>query len=347
MRIKVIIVSVLLLIGGYSIFWFQMADRAKMMTLDWIDNSESRLGGTKIYAGDVTVSGFPYRIIVQAASLNAVVPAGRIGAEPLSITAPIVSVVYQPWKPTHAIVVTDYFDAVFGSLDRPNLTITFDNVKSSVILDPSSMRLNNLSSVAGKVSWYRGVEMEVGESSVMEKAEFHLRRAVDGLQDQMSYDLPVNRAVFFKAQNADIKEFASTILGEKADEFKIEALLHATEQPDYTVLGLSNWRDEGGTLTIKSFDYGSTLSSIQLSGDLTLDENLKPLGAFDAKVVGMDIMLRRLAEDESISQMARLLLGAQSDNETMPDEVPLAISMQNGLLYLGPILLMELPAIIE
>lgn len=347
MRVKVIIVSVLLLIGGYSLFWFQMADRAKMMTLDWIENSESRLGGTKVFAGDVTVSGFPYRIIIEAESLNAVVPAGRVGAEPLSIIAPAVSVVYQPWKPTHAIVVTDYFDAVFGPLDRPNLTFTFDNVKSSIVLDPTSMQLNNLSSVAEKVSWYRGVEREADESSTMETAEFHLRRSADGAQDQMSYDLPVNRAVFFKAQNANIKEFASTILGEKADEFKVEALLHATEQPDYTFAGLSKWRDEGGTLTIRSFDYGSTLSAIQLSGDLTLDENLKPLGAFDANVTGMDIMLRRLAQDESIPQMARLLLQAQADNETMPDEVPLAISMQNGLLYLGPIMLMELPAIIE
>ena len=31
----------------------------------------------------------------------------------------------------------------------------------------------------------------------------------------------------------------------------------------------------------------------------------------------------------------------------LPEEVPLSISMQNGRLYLGPIMLMELPAIID
>ena len=347
MRVKITIASVLLLIVGYSIFWFQMADRVEQTTLEWIENSEARMGGVKIYVGDVAVSGFPYKIIIEASSLNAVIPAGRIGTEPLSIMMPEVAVIFQPWKPNHAIVVTDYFDAVLGSLNTPVINFTFDKVKSSLVLDPVTMELNNLSTIADKVSWYRGVEQARDEISVMHMAEFHLRRATGEVVDQTSFDLPVNRAIFFKAQDTTIKEFAASIIGEKADNIKIEALLHANEQPDYTVNGLSKWRDEGGTLSIRSFEYGTSKSSLKLSGDVTLDENLKPLGAFDATIIGIDGLIDNLSQNENISEMARLLLGGQAKPGKLPEEVPLSISMQNGLLYLGPIMLMELPAIIE
>ncbi len=347
MRFKFIVISVILLIAAYSFFWFQMADKAKQTTLDWIENSESRLGGIKTYVGDIAVSGFPYRIVIEASSLNALVPEGRFGADQMSINIPEVAVIYQPWEPTHAIIITDYFDVVVGSLHSPIRNISLDKVKSSVILDPSTMRLNNLSIVADKVSWFSGAQKEAGEGSQIEMAEFHIRRPVSEAAEQMSYDLPVNSAVYFKGQNAIIKELASTVLGERADQFKVEALLHANEKPDFTKLSLAKWRDEGGTLSIKSFEYGTSSAGINLTGDVTLDENLKPLGAFDANILGIAELLETLSENEELSEATRLMLKGQAQNETMPGEVPLSISMQNGMLYLGPIMLMELPAIVE
>ncbi|MEZ5757549.1 MAG: DUF2125 domain-containing protein [Emcibacteraceae bacterium] len=347
MRFKLIVASVLILIAGYSYFWFHLADQAKSTTLDWVENSEKRLNGTKIFVGDVKVSGFPYKIIIEASSLNAAVPAGRVGNQPLSIDVPEIAVIFQPWDPKHAILVTKYFDVTQGPLNKPDLNITFDDVKTSVILDPDTSELNNLSTVAEKISWYHGAQAEPTEISVMEKAQIHLRRSSGQPQSVESYDLPVNRAIYFKAENVLIREFANSILGEKADNFKIEALLHANEQPDYSVRGLSKWRDDGGTVSISSFEYGTSQSSLSLSGDVTLDENLKPLGAFDAKVVGMGRMLDQLSKNQTLPETARLLLKSQAENDSLAGEVPLSISMQNGLLFLGPIQLMELPAVVE
>ena len=288
MRIKIIIASVLLLIGAYSVFWFQLAGEVEETVLSWIEESEERRGGIKVFAGDVSVSGFPYRIVVEASSLNAILPAGMIGTEPASVMVPEVAVVFQPWKPNHAIIVTDYFDAVLGELADPVANVAFDKVKSSVIFDIETRELINLSFIADKVSWNRPGPQNSAENSELEKAEFHLRRQVGEAQEQVSFDLPINRAIFFKAQNATIKEFASTILGQKADQIKLEAFLHANEQPDYTKAGLSKWRDEGGTLSISTFEYGTAQAGISLSGDVTLDESFKPLGAFDTKVSGFE-----------------------------------------------------------
>lgn len=347
MRIKFLVGTVLLLIGGYSFFWYSLAEKAEQTTRDWIENSETRLGGIKSFVGDVEVSGFPYRIVVEASSFDAEIPAGRIAQDVVSINVPAVSVVFQPWEPNHAIIMTDYFDAVVGSLQDPELSMNFDGIRSSVIFDPVTMSLDNLSVVFNKIDWYPSGDQDAVNVSHLEDAEIHLRRATGIPEDQLSYDLPINRAIYFKASNAKIRELAGTILGEDADEIKIEALLHANEQPDYTRNALAKWRDDGGTVSIRSFEYGTAASAINLSGDATIDENFKPLGAFDANVTGIASMFLKLAENEELPELTRTLLRGQAQNETLPGQVPLSVSMQNGQLYVGPIMLMELPAVIE
>ncbi|MDG1708941.1 MAG: DUF2125 domain-containing protein [Emcibacteraceae bacterium] len=347
MRIKIIFISVLALIGAYSFFWFHLADQAKETTMAWIENSEERLNGIKLYVGDVTVSGFPYKIAIEATTLNATIPAGLYGKSSILLSFPEIAAVYQPWKPNHAIIVSDYMDAVFGELENPEYSIGLETIMSSLVFDVETNELNNLSITSGIVSWQHGLVGEGLEVSFLEQPEFHLRRTTGNPGEQTGYDLPVNRAVYFKAENALINEFKGTVLGESAEFIKIETLLHANKQPDYTVAGLSEWRDDGGTLSIRSFDYGTEAQNMSLNGDVTLDSNLKPLGAFDASVKGIGTLFGRLSENENLTGMARTLLRSQASNDQLPDAVPLAISMQNGQMYVGPIMIMELPAVID
>lgn len=347
MRLKLIVASVFLLIGAYSVFWFQLAGQVKETALNWIETSESRLDGIKVFAGDIEVSGYPYKIIVKASTLNAILPSGMFGSQAASVLVPEVAVVFQPWKPNHAIIVTDYFDVVLGELAEPEANFTFDKVKASVILDPDSRELNNLSLIADKMSWNLSGALESVEDSKLEMAEFHLRRSVGAAQEQIGFDLPINRAVYFKAENATIKELSSTILGEKAENIKFEAFLHANEQPDFSIAGLSAWRDDGGTLTIRTFEYETAETGIKLSGDVTLDENFKPLGAFDTKISGFENIIRAYSQNENLPQTTRMLLRSMSQDSNMPSEMELPISMQNGQLYLGPIMLMELEPVIN
>jgi hypothetical protein len=347
MRIKIILISVLVLIGAYSFFWFQLAGKAKVETLSWIENSEERLNGIKLFVGDVTVSGFPYKIAIEATTLNAAIPEELYGKEPILISFPKIAAVYQPWKPNHAIIVSDYMDGVIGELNNPAVSVSMEKIMSSIIFDVDTYEINNLSITSDMTSWQHGLPGEGHDVSFMEKAEFHLRRTTGNAAEQVGYDIPVNRAVYFKASNALINEFKETVLGENAEEIRIETLLHANKQPDYSVAGLSEWRDDGGTLSIRNFEYGSADQNMKLSGDVTLDENLKPLGAFDAKVTGIGELFRRLSENKNIPDLTRTLLRSQVDNNQIPEEVPLAISMQNGQMYVGPIMVMEVPAVID
>lgn len=347
MRFKIIVISVITLIAAYSLFWFKLADSAKETTLAWVENSEERLNGIKLFVGDVTVSGFPYKIAIEATTFNAAIPAGQITSEPILITIPQISAIYQPWKPNHAVIVTDYVDAVIGELSAPSVSINLETIMSSIIFDEATDELNNLSMIADLASWQHGLSGEGNEVSFMEKPQFHLRRNTGGDIQEMAYDLPVSRAIYFKSDAALINEFRNTILGENADQIKIETLLHANSQPDYNVAGLSKWRDDGGTLTISSFEYGSNEQKIKLTGDLTLDENLKPLGAFDASVTNIGSLFLRLSENNNIPEMARSLLKKQASAPSITEETKLSVSMQNGQMYVGPIMVMELPSVIE
>ncbi|MBT5187291.1 MAG: DUF2125 domain-containing protein [Kordiimonadaceae bacterium] len=341
MRFKLIVVSVLLLIAAYSVFWFQIADKVEQDTLAWIEKSKNSADGIKVFVGDLTVSGFPYKIAVEASSINVTLPAGLYNTQSISVMIPEIAVIYQPWKPTHAIVVTDYFDAVIGPLDAPTVNMNFDQVKASVILDPDTFKLDNLSVIAQEINWQKATV-----NSSMERAELHLRKSLSGLENASTFDLPVNQAVFFKAYNAEINEFKATILGQNADEIVLEAFLHANQLPDFTRSSLSAWRDDGGTLSIKTFEYGTTNNQVDLSGDLTLDESLKPLGAFDAKLSGLENIIGALAQNEGLSDTAKLLLQSQLQNNTEMKDIPISISMQNGMMYVGPIALIELEPII-
>lgn len=347
MRFKIIVISVVTLIAAYSLFWFKLADDAKEMTLEWVENSEERLDGVKLFVGDVTVSGFPYKIAIEATTFNAAIPAGKISDQPILVTIPNIATVYQPWKPDHAVIVTEYMDAVVGELSNPLVTINFEKVMSSVILDTETKELNNLSIMADLTSWQHGLSGAGNDVSFMQNPELHLRRNTGDNTPQTAYDLPINRAIYFKSGTALINEFKNTVLGENADQIKIETLLHANSQPDYNKDSLVAWRDEGGTLSISDFEYGADQQKIQLTGDVTLDENLKPLGAFDASVTGIGRLFARLSENENIPEIARMLLKNQSEAEQLPADVPLSISMQNGQMYVGPIMVLELPPIIE
>lgn len=340
MRAKILLAFTLLLIVGYSLFWFQLAKKVEKNTLDWIINSESRLNGTKFYVNDLSLSGFPYKIVIKASSLTASIPSGRFSTDPLLISIPEVAVVFQPWKPNHAIIIADYFNVELSLFNEQKANMAFDKVKSSIILDPVTNHLNNLSIVAESISWYYGDEIKINESPAVEDVEFHLRRSI---LLQNDYDLPVNSSVFFKASNLKINELSSIAFGVDENELRIDAQLHANKHPEYNVVELSKWRDEGGTISIRKFEYVTKDLVLSLTGDVTLDEELKPLGAFNANILSDGNLLNNLPKGLMNLQPKDPIPPGQTANQG----VSLSIRMQNGGLYLGPLMLMELWSVVK
>lgn len=341
MRFKWLVGAVLLVIGSYTAFWFVLASKVEEKILALID--EQRAHGLGIFYDDLSVEGFPYQIALKVSALKIHLP------EMLDIDIPEITIVAQPWNLSHAVIMTDFIDVDYG---QGAFGVALDGFKASVIVDRDRMRPERTSLFSKEVHWKYGTG---GEVSVAHRVNLHLRRP-DTSGEVESIDLPVLGEFLLTAHQITAPDLPVGVFGNTADSFRLESAFHARRLPDYTPSSLSAWRDEGGTIAVRKFEIISGEMSLGLDGDVTLDQDFKPLGAFSARIRGMDQIVSILSQHgafmhepgdallEELRQMGQIQKDGLHKGEKI---LPLSISLQNGLLILGPIPVYELPAVIE
>lgn len=341
MRFRWLVGGVLLLIGGYAAFWFMLAAKVEDKVLAFIE--QKRAMGTDVFYDDLTIEGFPYQIALKVSALKIYMAA----SEGLDIEIPDISFVVQPWNLTHAMIVTDFIDLDYG---QGTFRMAFDDFRASLITD-REFRVERISLFSQKLRWQYGSSPKISEAH---RANLHLRRPEGGQLE--SIDLPVLGEFLLTAHQITAPELPLGIFGKTADSFRLESALHARHLPDYSLDSLSQWRDQGGTVAVRSFEVVSGKISLELDGDVTLDQDFKPLGAFSARIRGIDHIISILSQHgaflhepgnellDELKQMGEIQKDGQHKGEKI---LPLSISLQNGLLILGPIPIYELPAVIE
>jgi hypothetical protein len=114
---------------------------------------------------------------------------------------------------------------------------------------------------------------------------------------------------------------------------------------------LSAWRDAGGALDVKEFDLDWPPIAVSGNGTLALDNGLQPMGAFTLKFRGFFEALDGLAAEGMVTRdqagTARLVLGllAKRPPEGGPPELTAPFTAQDRQLAVGPLKLMEIPAV--
>ena len=115
---------------------------------------------------------------------------------------------------------------------------------------------------------------------------------------------------------------------------------------------LSAWVDSGDAIEFREVDVIWPPFTVAATGTATLDERLQPAGAFSAKIQGffeiLDILVTNGAVRSRDASMARIVLGllTRSPPGGGSPELSVSITAQDGKLYAGPVMLMELPVII-
>lgn len=354
MRLKILVSTVLVLVLGYSFFWYYMAGELEDRIEAWV--SEQKFRGLSIRYEDLEINGFPYRMELALNKLQ-VIKTGR-DKLPILFTSPHITLVAFPWKINHGVIFSDGGALRIGSRRHPELTMTFGKTRSSVILDFANLKLSNLkfpnlkfqraSFVIEKVTWTMG---RVKPSEAREVKIHIMRPAPSGEAGNM--ELPIQMKLYLEAKDVIAWEIPVGIFGKKADQIKIDLQLHGQGLPDYSKDSLASWRDNGGTLAVKNFVVTSGKMDIELDGEVTLDQDLKPLGAFSAKVHGIDHIVDILS-GHSAFQMApgNMILQELERMNRLEQKggkkaLDLAISLQGGLLFLGPIPVYELEPVVE
>ncbi len=344
MRLKILVSSFLFIILGYSFFWYYMAGELEDRIEVWVSDQKSQ--GLSISYQDLDIAGFPYRMELTLKKLR-IVKSGRHKI-PLLFTSPHITLVAFPWKINHGVIISDGGDLRIGSRRRPVSNMAFGKTRASVIINLASQKFQRASMVIEKLSW----TSEETNPSEARQVKLHIMRPAPS-GDTGNMELPIQMKLYLEARNVIAREIPVGVFGKKADLVKIDLQLHGTELPNYAKNSLISWRDNGGTMAVKNLEVTSGEMDIELEGEVTLDQDMKPLGAFSTTIHGIDHMVTILsAYSEFQTEPGNMILQElermnQLDKKGGKKALDLSISLQGGLLFLGPIPVYELESVVE
>ena len=114
---------------------------------------------------------------------------------------------------------------------------------------------------------------------------------------------------------------------------------------------LEAWRVAGGIIEIQALDVDWPPLDIEAEGTASLDTQLRPIGAFRADVVGYRELLNAMEEMGELERGQAMVAGTALDimaatGDDGSKRLAVDISIQHGLLSVGPIRVMEVPPVI-
>jgi hypothetical protein len=331
MRYFVLFAAVLAAAAGYSIYWFVLADRFDAAIAHWI--AERQAEGLVVSDAGRTASGFPGLLTVRIAKPS-IAGTGKFtwawhGAE--------LKLHLQPWDLSHLIFdagrSNDLTWTEHGAERQVHLT-TGRALASAILSGGQVERLDV--DVRDLVSTGTpGQEIAAARAQVHERAN----HGEDRTRPPNSYE------VALQADGLVLPEDIAGPLGPVVQTLDVDDIL--TEPLPRGFDQLAAWRDDGGVLTLNSVKVTWGPLDAHGSGTITLDKEMRPLGAFAAEIRGFAGVIDALVKAGQLragnARTAKIALGLLSSTDDKGNRVLSApITAQDGRLFVGPIALLRL-----
>ena len=338
MRFRALLVIVVLAVVGYGAFWYSLSQQSERQLTAAI--RELREAGYDVVHGDVAVSGFPYRLVVEIAEPAL---AGRNADVRWEVSAERLRILAQPWRPIHRIIVADNATAALAQTgtgrDLTPTTLAAPLVRAS--FNEREDTGARLSVVLEKIA----IDGLAGHRWLAAAGQFHLRLpprsagGSDGLLAPEIADIAVD------VTDIDASD-AGSPLGDRIARVAAAFDLHGTTAPAWTQTRLAQWRDTGGTVEIRDAVLTWGGAFIKANGSLSLDEALRPLGALTAEVRRPHLIVDHLRDqgriDGRTADVARETFKALQASVGDDKPLSLPITLQDGDALVGPIPLVRI-----
>ncbi|TNE37709.1 MAG: DUF2125 domain-containing protein [Alphaproteobacteria bacterium] len=337
------IIALILLIGGYFLWWNQVADRLVDTIKGW---EQQRIAeGYEISRSPLVISDFPYR--VRVTTDNLVITGPEAEGKPVLRMKELWAVV-EPWNLTHAI---------FGLLGGADASWMEKGERRSLRLDAETAHASATFDLKGHVET-TAIDLQHVELTpswrahvTADRLQLHSRPAPGSLRKGPNgKELPPSDPALQIAMRGDkvtVEDMQDFPLGQTMEKLGLSAILHGRLPLPLTWENAGQWRDTGGYVQILDLvaDWGT--SAIEGEGEVAIDDQFYPIGKMRTKIMGYRPIVAALLKTRRISEKAARMLGfalplleQKKDDGTKYIAAPVAAVDQG--LYLGPVFLMPL-----
>lgn len=330
--LAIVLLLVLILVGGYTAWWFHLADRLASRVDGWI--ADGKPAGITVQPGAVSRAGFPFQVAL------------RFDKPVIAHEDPAVR---WTWRSDALTVAVSPF--------RPGRVTLASVGTSEVALSRAPLPAAGMAAVNGAIAWQAA-------QTVLDCDDGHVRALRSVLRDVTLRDNDdKGRHVGFGTlilergdapARAGRAEVSVALRGENIRNFGMApgagdepvtlfamagTMTKPAPKPDWRA-ALGQWRDGGGTLDLASVRMVWGPVRVSGSGTLSLDEAMRPIGAFAIRINGYNWMLDQMVAQHlintSTAELARAALQGLMEEKGNADGVPLPLRMQAGKSWLGP-----------
>ncbi len=322
--------------GAYTLYWYGAAEIAKDAVAVWADDRRDE--GFTVDYGDIEVTGFPFSFrarIDRPAFGQALVPAWTWRTEELNARA-------RPWSPNRVTITaaTDHEVeyTVRGVRQRARAIssdLRFDIVLRGRVVERVTARSRDLRIAVDGLTGSFGA------------ARIYIRYQVDGIGADgvrgPSLALSASEIVL------PFDELENLGIGGHIARFGAAATLTGPLKAGPFDRAVTAWRDGGGAININTLrlEWGD----LRLDGDgtIALDDTFRPIGALTTRALGVSETINTLRDAGALTKREaaiaritlRVLAGASEGGKML-----LPVTAQFGKLFIGPVAVLELPALI-
>lgn len=331
MKYLAMLAAIALVILGYVGFWFYTAGQVEAAIWRWQENPPAEMQSVEL--AEVQVDGFPFRI---NPILNKVAITFKSKDGPWRWQRDSFNFIMQPWALRHAIADISGPHQLQDPGKNNHQLIVVEGLASLVFDKSGNLQNLNVDSkeVRAKIGGLDSV-------ATFERVSFFARQSP---QPEGGQDIALRISNGAIQPHPELPAWLANF-----QLFDVDMTVTGPISLPVDKSSLQIWRDGGGSLTFRKASLRSQEVQIDVTGSLSLDDELRPVGRLNTETRGyrpiVDDLVQRRKINYDIGSNAKVALNFMA--AAWGGKAVAPIVLKDGLATLGPLQLAELRPVIE
>lgn len=335
-----------LLAAAYGVFWLLIANSAEQEITAWLDDREAE--GYRVTRGAFSREGFPgpVRVRLDGAAIESTRP-GRGDLVLEGVSSQSLSVTIEPWRPGRTLLRLIGRQEVRFAAQGTSRVAAVTGERLEATFEGGGSGLESLTLDLAQVA-VRGA-LGGGETFTLARLEGTLR-ALALEVPQPAAETPT-WGLSLEGRDLTLPPEARLPLGDRVAGLELDARLRGPLPALPVGEAVNAWREAGGTVEVDRLALDWPPLDVLGEGTLALDDFMQPEGALTARVRGFFEAVDSLAAQGVVrrrdASMARIVLGvlARQPADGGAAELRVPVTLQEQMLYVGPMPLLALPTL--